>query len=178
MRVNFLKILLLIIGAARLRASLTSPEHQKLIGQSQSVFDTVRKALKRASIIDEVIDDFEVKCLVAPYYGKKERAVALGNVFKESTTKEKPSVKIYCPHIKSTPGLTIALTDPDAPSREDPKWSEMCHWIAIIPTSSQDGFENNLGDSADAKELVKYKPPSPPTETGYQKNSEKGASLT
>jgi hypothetical protein len=44
MRVNFPKILLLIIGAARLRASLTSPEHQKLIGQSQSVFDTVRKA--------------------------------------------------------------------------------------------------------------------------------------
>jgi phosphatidylethanolamine-binding protein len=113
--------------------------------------------LKRASIIDEVIDDFEVKCLVTPYYGKKERAVALGNVFKESTTKEKPSVKIYCPHIKSTPGLTIALTDPDAPSRDDPKWSEMCHWIAIIPTSSQDGFEINLGDSADAKELVKCK---------------------
>jgi hypothetical protein len=44
MRVNFPKTLLLILGAAGLRASLTSPEHQKLIGQSQSVFDTVIKA--------------------------------------------------------------------------------------------------------------------------------------
>lgn len=30
-------------------------------------------------------------------------------------------------------GLTIVLTDPDAPSRGDPKWSEVCHWIAKVP---------------------------------------------
>lgn len=28
-----------------------------------------------------------------------------------------------------TQQLTLVLTDPDAPSREDPKWSQMCHWI-------------------------------------------------
>jgi len=28
--------------------------------------------------------------------------------------------------------MTIILTDPDAPSRKDPKWSEMCHWIAEV----------------------------------------------
>jgi hypothetical protein len=110
--------------------------------------------LKRASIIDEVIDDFEGKCFVAPYYGNKERPVALGNVFKESKTKEKPALKIYCPHIKSTPGLTIALTDPDAPSRDDPKWSEMCHWIGVIPTLGQDGVEIDLRGSTEPKELV------------------------
>ena len=104
-----------------------------------------------------MIDDFEAKCFVAPYYGKKERPVALGNVFKQPKTKKKPALKIYCPHIKSTPGLTIALTDPDAPSRDDPKWSEMCHWIAIIPTSSHDGFEINLGGKTDVKELVECK---------------------
>lgn len=27
----------------------------------------------------------------------------------------------------------IVMTDPDAPSREDPKWSEFCHWIAKVP---------------------------------------------
>ena len=84
-----------------------------------------RRSLKNADIIDEVVDDFEAKCFVVPYYGKTECAVTLGNIFKEPKTKEKPVLKIYCPHIKSTPGLTIALTDPDAPSR--PKWSEMCH---------------------------------------------------
>ena len=101
-----------------------------------------------------MIDNFEAKCFVAPYYGKKERPVALGNIFKEPKTKEKPVLKIYCPHIKSTPGLTIALTDPDAPSRDNPKWSEMCHWIAIIPTSSHDGFEINLDGKPNVKELV------------------------
>jgi len=166
MRINLLGALLCLPAAVHC-ASLTSPEYQNFIGQSG--FDTVRKALKQASIIDEVIDDFEAKCFVAPYYGKKERAVALGNVFKESNTKEKPSLKIYCPHIKSTPGLTIALTDPDAPSRDDPKWSEMCHWIAIIPTSSQDGFEINLGGRTGVKELVEYKPPGPPEKTGYHR---------
>ncbi len=26
------------------------------------------------------------------------------------------------------------MTDPDAPSRKDPKWSEFCHWIAKVPS--------------------------------------------
>lgn len=30
-------------------------------------------------------------------------------------------------------GLTIVLTDPDAPSRKSPEWSEVCHWIAKVP---------------------------------------------
>ncbi|KAE9372210.1 putative carboxypeptidase Y inhibitor [Stipitochalara longipes BDJ] len=168
MRYNLVRTLLLLVGA-RLCASGTPPEYQKLVGHGQSGFDTVIKALKQASIIDEVIDDFEAKCFVAPYYGKKERPVALGNVFKVRKTKEKPALKIYCPHIKSTPSLTIALTDPDAPSSYNPKWSEMCHWIAIIPTSSHDGFEINLGDGTDVKELVDYKPPGPPEKTGYHR---------
>jgi len=102
MRVNFPKTLLLILGAAGLRASLTSRSIKSLSAKSER-FDTVIKRgytrgfltffspfnvpyyvehrkhfqltslrLKRASIIDEVIDDFEVKCLVAPYYGKKK----------------------------------------------------------------------------------------------------------
>lgn len=28
------------------------------------------------------------------------------------------------------PQLTLALTDPDAPSRDDPQWSQVCHWLA------------------------------------------------
>jgi hypothetical protein len=114
--------------------------------------------LKNAGIIDQVIDDFEpgeLKCFVSPSYGKKERPVALGNTFKQSKTKKKPSLKIYCPHLETTPGLTIALTDPDAPSRDDPKWSEMCHWIAVISTSGTESVEINLGGHIDEKDLIK-----------------------
>lgn len=133
-----------------------------------------------------MIDDFEGKCFVVPLYGKKERPVALGNVFKESKTKEKPALRIYCPHMKSTPGLTIALTDPDAPSRDDPKWSEICHWISIVPISDQDGIEIELEDRTEEKDLVECKrfvgcfsceakhqfvdkPPGPPPKTGYHR---------
>jgi len=39
-----------------------------------------------------------------------------------------------------TTQLTLALTDPDAPSASDPQWSQMCHWIrtnlALNTTSS------------------------------------------
>jgi phosphatidylethanolamine-binding protein len=113
--------------------------------------------LKNADIIDQVIDDFEPKSLIFPYYGKEQRPVALGNKFKQSKTKEKPSLKIYYSHIESTPGLTIALTDPDAPSRDDPKWSEMCHWIAIIPTSGKDSVEINFGGYTDEEEVIECK---------------------
>ena len=87
--------------------------------------------MKEADIIDQVVDEFSPKCYVEPYYAKKEKRVTLGNKLKNKTTKEKPSLMIYCPELKETTGLTIVLTDPDAPSRESPKWGEMCHWIAI-----------------------------------------------
>jgi len=168
MRIYTLEPLLLLV-ASGLCASFTSPADQKLIGHGKNGFDTIRKALKRADIIDEVIDDFEPKCFVAPFYGKKERAVAFGNTFKESNTKERPSLKVYCPHIKSTPGLTIALTDPDAPSRDDPKWSEMCHWIGMIYTPEEGSHDIDLEVHIDEKELVEYKPPGPPAKTGYHR---------
>lgn len=123
---------------------------------------------------------------MVPLYGKKERPVALGNVFKEAKTKGKPALRIYCPHMQSTPGLTIALTDPDAPSRDDPKWSEMCHWISTIPISNQDGVQIDLEGRTEEKDLVECerfigcfscianhqfidKPPGPPAKTGYHR---------
>jgi hypothetical protein len=120
------------------------------------IAELTSQRLKQAGIIDEVIDDFMPKCFLVPFYGKKEIPVTLGNIFKQSKTKEKPSLKIYCPDIQNTPSLTIALTDPDAPSRENPKWSEMCHWIGIVPildqkqSSDGNGFETELH----IKELV------------------------
>ncbi|PSS00649.1 phosphatidylethanolamine-binding protein [Coniella lustricola] len=85
----------------------------------------------------------------------------------------------------------LALTDPDAPSRNDPKWFEFCHWIAtglgapsspshsshleeepcvsssitFSPTTSIDAATVwNGGHKLD--DLIEYKPPSPPEKTG------------
>ena len=133
-------------------SSIWSGKRKMLALQCHLVELTPRR-LKKDGIISEVIDDFTPKCFVTPYYGKKEKAVAFGNKFKKSKTKERPSVKIYCPDIHVTPGLTVALTDPDAPSRDDQKWSEMCHWISPLalpdPKSHIDFIVPNDSDEED-----------------------------
>jgi len=57
----------------------------------------------------------------------------------------------------------IAATDPDAPSRDDPKWSEFCHWIAkgLAVSSSSGGLS-----LSDLEDVISYKPPGPPKKTG------------
>lgn len=59
--------------------------------------------------------------------------------------------------------LTLALTDPDAPSRDNPEWSEICHWIA---TGVQLTQPSTSGFSKDVQEVMPYKPPGPPPKTG------------
>lgn len=82
----------------------------------------------------------------------------------------------------------VTLTDPDAPSRDDPQWSEMCHWIiagvplgknisSTSPTSSPGGLFTGFGifsskpyskaqSSSSAHEVMEWKPPGPPPKTG------------
>lgn len=73
--------------------------------------------------------------------------------------------------------LTIALTDPDAPSRSNPKWSQICHWIAtdvhLTPSSSSSSDNDDelhiLGGGKQHQaltEIMPYKPPGPPPKTG------------
>jgi phosphatidylethanolamine-binding protein (PEBP) family uncharacterized protein len=67
----------------------------------------------------------------------------------------------------------VTLTDPDAPSREDPKWSEMCHWIATNISVSEHTFSilplpefglTSMHSGPD--DVIEYKPPGPPPKTG------------
>lgn len=59
------------------------------------------------------------------------------------------------------------MTDPDAPSREDTKWSEFCHWIlsdiklpSIESLSSAETFE--AAAVKGKKEVTEYMGPAPP----------------
>lgn len=53
-------------------------------------------------------------------------------------------------------GLTVILTDPDAPSRDDDSISEMCHWIASIPEVVIGG--EGIGAEFNASDLVDVVP--------------------
>lgn len=60
----------------------------------------------------------------------------MGNTLEASDARHAPVVSVVCPGVAEDDAqYTIVLTDPDAPSRDDPKWSEFCHWIAKLPRS-------------------------------------------
>lgn len=89
---------------------------------------------------------------------------SLGNTLKPTKLQDAPTITL-----RSGPGTcaanttyTVALTDPDAPSRDDPKWSEFCHWIATgVTVPGAGGCALSL-----AGDVMPYKAPGPPAKTG------------
>ncbi|KAK0635981.1 phosphatidylethanolamine-binding protein [Bombardia bombarda] len=145
--------------------------------------EKIQKLLKKAEIIPTVIDDFVPALTLAAKWPSDEHA-KLGNTLKPNKLQDAPSISLHSPSDKSNnecstidsqskASYVIALTDPDAPSRDDPKWSEMCHWIAVgrasassnANTDDPDGNGCVLGFS-DLDEVMPYKAPGPPEKTG------------
>ncbi|KAK1752921.1 phosphatidylethanolamine-binding protein [Echria macrotheca] len=111
---------------------------------------SVRKQLRKAEIIPTVIDDF-VPLLALDAEWSSGHA-ELGNTLNPNDLDDAPTVALSHLHHHGTHhgAFVVVLTDPDAPSRKDPKWSEMCHWIVL----------------ADGSEVMPYKAPGPPEGTG------------
>lgn len=124
----------------------------------------------------QVIDDFLPSLLVSAKWPSSKQA-ELGNTIKPKKLQDEPAITLTRP--KSTEGgcssianmtYTVTLTDPDAPSRDDPKWSEFCHWIATGLATSDDA-DSSCSSSLtlslmDLDELMPYYPPGPPEKTG------------
>jgi phosphatidylethanolamine-binding protein (PEBP) family uncharacterized protein len=111
---------------------------------------------------------------------KKDEA-SLGNTVKPKHLQDRPSITLYedtSPGISDThPTYVITLTDPDAPSRKNPEWSEMCHWIAtnvsvtprtfsILPLPEHNLVEQDVTEQSGPDDVIEYKPPGPPPKTG------------
>jgi hypothetical protein len=80
----------------------------------------------------------------------------LGNTLPPSVLTHPPDVyaaKIASAYVPDDIEFVLAMTDPDAPSRSDPKWSQVCHGLFTLKSGT-------------LKELVEYKPPGPPEGTG------------
>lgn len=106
-----------------------------------------------------MIDRFEPQVNLNISWSAPNTTVEVGNTLNISNVSSIPHVKLESlanlPHPQTSwldtikgkkhkpkhhkhkiPQLTLVLTDPDAPSRDDPKNSEFCHWIATnIPLS-------------------------------------------
>lgn len=121
-----------------------------------------------------VIDDFLPILILDVAWSKKSHA-SLGNTLKPTKLQDAPTVTLrgpetYADVCGSQTQLVVTLTDPDAPSRDDPKWSEMCHWIAAGLSASAE-LDLRTGKCSamtltGLDEVMPYKPPGPPEKTG------------
>jgi phosphatidylethanolamine-binding protein (PEBP) family uncharacterized protein len=127
-----------------------------------------------------VIDDFLPSLTLSVSWSKKQ--AKLGNTIKPTHLQDQPSITLH--DDTSSGGLrnadmtyVVTLTDPDAPSRDNPKWSEMCHWIAANVSVSSETFsilplpefgltETKMEKQGSLDDVVEYKPPGPPPKTG------------
>jgi phosphatidylethanolamine-binding protein len=125
----------------------------------------------KAEIIPTVIDEFVPLLTISAFWENATEEV--GNTINPARLQKQPDVQFidHVPAVWRTKNkisqLTLALTDPDAPSRDNPEWSEICHWIVtnVDLVDPKDGQESTHATSA-MKDIMPYKPPGPPPKTG------------
>ncbi|KAI9714179.1 MAG: hypothetical protein M1828_001194 [Chrysothrix sp. TS-e1954] len=165
--------------------------------------DKVVHALEKAEIIPTVLDPFVPKYFLQLVWPKGH--TALGNTLKPKHMTNRPRIATVAERshhgsqgknwAASPHNIVLTMTDPDAPSRESPIYSEMCHFILHIylpkswPSATSAGDETTIFD-IDLEEMhtsrednvaiphpsalprpiynpiVEYKPPGPPPKTG------------
>jgi len=127
-----------------------------------TINQSLRGTLKEHGIIPDVVDDFTPTALLSIEY-PKGKSVSLGNTLSPDATQEQPIIRIT-PDGGGEATYTVVLTDPDAPSRDDPKWSEFCHWI-VTGLEAESATEVSV-DVSKGKQIVKYNGPATPEKTG------------
>ncbi|KAI6857596.1 dynamin GTPase [Hortaea werneckii] len=137
--------------------------------------------LKKAEIIPTVLDSFHPK--LALDISWKHATAHVGNTLDPAKLQEQPKTTLSAlNHDEVTSEtspllqlgkmqLTIALTDPDAPSRKNPEWAQVCHWITTSPpnygNAHDEHFDSDLATKHPHwKDIMPYKPPGPPPKTG------------
>jgi len=174
-----------VIKPTRLRTQPIKIQKMSLLTISSSIID----GLKKNEIIPDVVDEsFEPKGLITVSYGAQNE-VALGNTLKIEDTQSKPQLQFtfnytnqsskeasskISDHIQDTDLFTLVLTDPDAPSRTDKKWSEYAHFITTNillknednASADSDFFSTDLSLDKQGHEILSYQGPAPPPNTG------------
>jgi hypothetical protein len=108
---------------------------------------TIRDVLIQNDIIGDVLDDFDPTYYLDISYPKSHETVLLGNDIPVGAVSSRPIFTFHSidptyfhkpqssrqslarsrTAVPKQSAFTLVLTDPDAKSRDNPKWSEMCH---------------------------------------------------
>lgn len=138
------------------------------VNTTQAILDPLRKD----EVIPDVVPDFTPEGVITAVY-PGELAVTLGNELSPEQTRSRPEVHFTPtdPYKYSQDDLfTLVMTDPDAPSRTEKKWSEYCHWvktdIKLVPSPgvATTADLNNNGSTG-----IDYMGPGPPPNTGLHR---------
>ena len=162
-----------LILAAACFLGITLAGQQPIIND-YSLSSTIRDVLVDNKVIGDVLDDFEPTYYLDIAWPKYHETVLLGNDIPVKAVQKRPTFTFHSISTRTAEGLTaknstftLALTDPDAKSRDNPKWSEMCHWIMTnLTTPATDGLPDPPEITKKVGELIKYQPPGPPPKTG------------
>ncbi|KAK6101136.1 Phosphatidylethanolamine-binding family protein [Brugia pahangi] len=105
---------------------------------------SVEEAFKKYQVVPDVISMVPTKLINVDYSGGAK--VNLGNELTPTQVKDEPKVS-WDAEAKSL--YTLVMTDPDAPSRQNPKFREWHHWLVVnIPgqdVSKGDVFSEYIG---------------------------------
>ncbi|GMM56651.1 Tfs1 protein [Maudiozyma humilis] len=106
--------------------------------------------------------------LLVDYEAHADHAVALGNTLPTATTQDAPQFHYQSfGDMDTAAKYTLVMTDPDAPSRTDKKFSEYCHYVV---TDVQ--FADSKGGAIVPEEFnvaESYIGPGPPKGTGLHR---------
>ncbi|KXN81600.1 hypothetical protein AN958_04394 [Leucoagaricus sp. SymC.cos] len=98
----------------------------------------------------------------------------LGNIVTRSNVLEEPEISISPQQPLPLDAIpekdvkyTLVMTDPDAPSRAEPKYRQWRHWV-VRPTY-QDSQSQSPGDSETPNGTTPYWPPGPPPGSGLHR---------
>lgn len=113
------------------------------------------QAFANLNVVPDIITTAPSSILEVSY--KSGVKVDNGNILTPTQVKDMPTVKW---NADPSAFYTLCMTDPDAPSRKDPKFREWHHWLVVnIPG----------GDVAKGDTLSEYVGSGPPKETGLHR---------
>ncbi|KFH71562.1 hypothetical protein MVEG_01860 [Podila verticillata NRRL 6337] len=142
-------------------SNTTLPNHATYTSMPLVTSDQATEiSLKQDGIIPDVIDSFQSKTLLVLSYGNG-KDVTLGNKLAVADTQHPPQVSFQSdsPNDK----YTLIMTDPDAPSRKDPKFREWRHWVVTNISGASDFQPANV---CHGTALTPYMGPAPPHGSG------------
>ncbi|CAI5513338.1 unnamed protein product [Closterium sp. Naga37s-1] len=121
----------------------------------QAAMEASHEALAKGKVIGDVLDDFVPSLDIKVKYGDRE--VRNGDELTPSEAAEAPYVELAGRH-ENGDLYTLVMSDPDAPSPDNPVAAEWLHWLVVnIPGAT------TLPHSSAGDLVMAYKGPSPPT---------------